>query len=172
MDENTPYCFYTHIAQSPATSDFDGTFVSVLSHSIVIKEIDEVKVTPWLYTSDSAYLTLQSGEEKKDETNTYVCGALAEKEKQKVAWISSEDSLAATGFYLSEGSNFDLFLSSLHWMSPNNHNSIDIESNPIITYTIALSDGSIALISLIVTIIFPCIFFALGISIRYWRRRT
>ena len=169
---DSDYFFLSKITSCPATgSDFSGSYASVLSHSIFLKETAGVTHTSWMNTSEKGYL-YDPSEEEIIEEGRYCCGAIAEKENgSTVIWIPSPLSVSSTGYVASEGGNFLLFLSSFRWMCNGSFEKISIASTVVDSSTLALTDGDVAIWTLVIAVLLPIIPISIGIIHTYVRKK-
>ena len=139
--------FNAKVNATPATGGkFEGSFVAITPHSIVLKDKENVTLTPWITTSEKGYLVTEDFEENQDVVyNTYVLGALAEKGNTRIAWISSPLSISYTmGQNLSSGGNYSLLVSAFKWLTDSSYNTISFTATEISTPLVYLSDSEIA----------------------------
>ncbi len=171
ISEDSPYFFLTKIASSPATgSDFSGVYASIFSHCITLKETEGVTLTPWLTTTEEGYLR-DPVEAEKIEEGVYCCGAIAEKKDATLIWISSPLSVSSTGYVASEGGNFLLFLSAFRWMCDADFEKLSIAPTTVTSAALSLSNGDLAIWTLVIAVILPLIPISIGIIYTYVRKK-
>ena len=152
--------FLSHIAPCDITTDFDGYFAVMTAHAIKIEEPapEGVTVFPLLYTGEttgSLIVVYDNGEQGEEDGEQYVCGAVAQKGEGTLLWISSPESLSATGYSLSGGGNFTLVQSALDWMTDNTYTTVNVSSTLMSANVLALgSNGAVAL-GVILILILP-----------------
>ncbi|MBQ8415911.1 MAG: Gldg family protein [Clostridia bacterium] len=160
--------FLTNIAPCDATGDFNGYFVSLLSHAIEIEEREGVTVTPWLSTDNEGYLTLAEGEELTDEDGErllgkYHVGVIAEKEDAVLIWLSSQLSASYTGNSMSGGGNFELLLSAMKLYTANSYTTMSIPSRQATESLLSVGTEPMLLWSLLLSLLLPAAFLTVGI---------
>lgn len=171
VSEDSPYFFSTKIASCPATGeDFNGSYVSLLSHAITLKEIEGVQHTNWLKTGEKGYIYDPTSGEIIEE-GAYTCGAIAQKGASTVIWISSPLSLSSTGYVASGGDNFLLLLSSFRWMCGNDFNPISIESTTVPSDTLYVPNEQLLIWVLLIAVIIPLIPISIGVIHTYVRKK-
>lgn len=171
INEDSPYFFLTKIASSPANGEnFSGVYASVLSHCITLRETDGVTLTPWLITTEDGYLR-DPKESEKIEEGIFCCGAIAEKGNSTVMWISSPLSVSSTGYVASEGGNFLLLLSAFRWMCNADFEKLSIASTTVASEALSVSNGDLAIWTLVIAVLLPIIPVSIGIVRTYVRKK-
>lgn len=162
--------FRTQIqSQHAVTGNFDESFVMYNAHAITTTEVENVTVTPWLYTSQAGYLDTDGNEilEKAE----YNVGVIAESGDTKIVWISSP--YALTQFYdaYADGGNFTLAISAFNWMSGIGSDSIAISSSVLNTGVLSVSVTQFAVLGILLVILIPVAVAVVGIIVRYIRKK-
>lgn len=167
-----PFYLYAHIAPHAATGSFAGQFAAPIAHLIETAEVEGVKVTPWLYTSGSAYPSFQSTTgATQGEKGIYPFGVISEKGDSRVVWVACYSALTADGQTQSAGGNYDLFLSAFDWITDNESEVLDFDAKVIPADTLAPSGGSLAIWAVVLVIVLPLGTLISGIVIWYARKK-
>ena len=165
--DKRPYYFLAHIIphdKCEITTDFTGYFAVMMAHAIKIEETAPKGVTvfPLLYTGEttgSLRVVNKNGNlvgEPGEETGKqYVCGAVAQKGEGTLLWISSPESLSATGNALSGGGNFTLVQSALNWMTDNTYAAVNVSSTPMSANGLALGSNGVVALGVILILVLP-----------------
>ena len=170
------YLYKAHIQSAhPATGDFTGTFVGAYAHAITTEKAESITVTPWLYTSEAAYLNVydQTTREwtKSEEKAAYTFGAIAEKGDTKILWISTPYALTESYNALAEGGNYELIHNALNAMSGIGEDGITIASAAIESTALAVSVTQFAVWGIILVLLLPVAVAVVGVVIWYSRKK-
>jgi len=171
ISEDTPYYFSATVHDSSYAETFDGIFLSLLTHPILIEETDGAEVTPLLSTTAKGALMDPVEEELAKEGEAYVIGALAQKKDASVFWLSSPLCVSSTANNLSSGGNLLYILSVLDRMCPQKNTELSIPSVQMSASSLSLSSGDLALWTLIVSVLIPLIPLATGMMYTYIRKK-
>ncbi|MBQ8309442.1 MAG: Gldg family protein [Clostridia bacterium] len=167
--------FQAKVLATPATDGkFDRSFTAIMPHSIVLEEREDVTLTPWITTTEKGYLLYtddEDGVESDIEYTTLVCGALAEQENTRIAWISSPLSISSMGVTYSSGGNYTLVLSSFRWMTSSAYEKLTFIANEMTAAAISLTDGQISVWTLIFTVPLPLATLLIGGIRTYVRKK-
>ncbi|MBR2927504.1 MAG: Gldg family protein [Clostridia bacterium] len=142
-----PHLFYAHAAEHPTTQGFAERIFLPFAHSIQCTEVEGVTLTPWLYTSDRAYLASLAEERAEEEPAraVYHAGVIAQRGSGTVVWISTPDAISSTGDAFSEGGNLLLAKRTVLWLTDAPDLSVTVAANPMDTGRLNTGSGILVL---------------------------
>jgi ABC-2 type transport system permease protein len=170
------YMYKAHIQSAhPATGDFTGAFVGAYAHAIKTADAKNVTVTPWLYTSEAAYLRVYDQTTKEwtsaEEKAAYTFGAIAEKGDTKILWISAPTALTEKCDAYAGGGNFELLHNALNAMSGIGADGITVASTAIENTALGVSVTQFAVWGIILVLLLPIAVAVVGVVIWYSRKK-
>ncbi len=172
LSKDVNYVFYAHISSDAMPSEFDGVFTVMLAHAIrILPDSAGTVVKPWLYTSDSGFLTLQDDTELKEDAGQKAVGVFAQRGKGKLLWISSPDSLTTTANAYSVGGNFTLLTEALRHLTAHTETSVSVNPSLMPSSSLAISDTTAVLGILVLSLLIPLSAFSLVALRRYVRKK-
>lgn len=170
------YIYKAHISSDPAaTGDFGGEFVGVYAHAIATWDVENVTVTPWLYTSEAGYLQVYNETTQKWETSNekavYTFGAIAESGDTQIIWVSTPSSFTQTYNSYASGGNFELLISAFNSMSGIGNDGITVSSTAIESSYLSVSAVQFAVWGIVLVIVLPIAVAVVGVVIWYSRKK-
>ncbi len=171
LSAETPYYFSAAVHRSSVAKDFKGRYLSILSHPIVIHPSEGIDVSPVLSTTEKGFLSDVEENELVEEGETYVIGALSQKEASSVFWISSHLSVSSTANTLSSGGNILYILSVFEDICPSKNDELNISPVQMSSSSLILSSGDVALWTLIVASLIPLFTLFFGVMYTFFRRK-
>lgn len=180
-----PYYLLPTIESSDITDDLTGASSFVLfplAHGI--QEIDEYRstltITPLLSTSDDAYVKADPAnaqtldQEEGDTQGSVMLGAAVTEEvddetESRVIWLSSTTFTDEQIDLRVGGTNSQLMLNAISWLSGADSDSSSITSKDLGTTTITMDSSTSTMLSVLVVGIIPLVMLAAGFKV--WRSR-
>ena len=171
ISEETTYYFSATINASLYATDFEGLYVSLLSHPIQVEEKEGVKVNAILSTTEKGALMDPESRELIENGEIYTLGAVSKKENSSILWLSSSLAVSSTSNTLSSGGNIMYVLSILEDLCPSQSTSVSISPILMTSPAMTLSEGDLALWTLVIAVLIPLIPLSIGIIYTYTRRK-
>ncbi len=168
----------THEITTPISEGYYVLYPEAQAITTLDSKPDSVTISPLLTTSDSAYIKLNVEnletleKEKGDEKGTYTVGAAItdSKTNAQIVWFTSTLFTQSSYDQAVGGINTDLFLNSLSWMCKS-ESSITIHAKPITNEYLTVSSLSSAMLSLVVVVLLPLAFIAVGVYVAISRKK-
>jgi hypothetical protein len=170
----------THVALAPdnqLTKPVTDAILSSDAHAIYLDlNREDVTLTRLLHSSTEASRSSydsKTGEWKKLEENptSYTFGALAEKEKGKIIWISTPYFTDFADSFLQNG-NYQFLLSSIDHLSKNSPSTIEFEANLMVSDTLTVTQSSFVIWLILLVGVLPLSCFCVGLLRRSARRKS
>ncbi len=164
--------FYAAVAEQPFGA-FDGQFVLLMPHAITVTEYAGVTAHSWITSTENAMLKLPGEDENylADSTASYTCGAVAERQGSTLLWLSSTLSLGSYGYSYSSGGNYTLMGTAIDATCGASYEALAIDARAIPSVSIALTDGTVSIWTLILCVLLPLLFTLPPVIRLYIRRR-
>lgn len=170
----------THTITGTLVTEKSPVFMPISSGITVPDELpDGVSVTKLLMTSGTSFLKEKADQtyekEEGDTDGPFAVGALSEKtlpsgEKAQIVWFTSDAIMSDTANEMVSGTNGELFLSALSYLS-GNKDSVIIKSKSITSAYLTVTGLQSAVWSIILIGVLPLVFIAAGIVIITKRKR-
>ncbi len=171
LSAETPYYFSATIDPSVFAKDFEGIYLSLLSHPIRILHTEDTVVRSLLSTTEAGALMDPTEKELLEKDTSYTVGALSEKGDASLFWLSSHLSVSSTANDLSSGNNLLYVLSVMDDLCPEKEDTISVSPILMTASSLTLSDGDLALWTLVIAALIPLLFLSIGIIFTYSRKK-
>ena len=171
ISSDTPYYFSAAVDTSVYAKNYEGIYISLLSHPILISSVEGVEADPILSTTQKGALMEPLGKEILEKDSSYTVGAVSKKKNSSVLWLSSHLSVSSTANDLSSGNNLVYVISVMSDLCPQKEETVSVAPILMTASSLTLSDGNLSLWTLIISVILPLLPLCVGIFYTYARKK-